>query len=216
MELEQVRTRVAPAALAHERTLPVLPELTDLFPEGGLVRGRVLSCTGPAATSLALAVSAAAMEAGSWMALVDVPTLGLDAAVELGVPLHRVVRVTGGDWPSTVAAALDGFDLVVTSVPRGLRRAETTMLSSRIRQRGAVVIAVGGTEAFACDSTLRTEEPAWEGLGSGHGRLCRRHVAVHSGGRRIPLERSARYLLPGARGRLQVEQPRAARLTLVS
>ena len=216
MELEQVRTRVAPAALAHERTLPVLPELTDLFPEGGLVRGRVLSCTGPAATSLALAVVAAAMETGSWMALVDVPTLGLDAAVELGVPLHRVVRVTGGDWPSTVAAAFDGFDLVVTVVPRGLRRAATTMLSSRIRQRGAVMIAVGDTAALACDGILRTEEPVWEGLGPGHGRLCRRHVAVHSGGRRIPHERIVRYALPGVRGRLQAGESSSARLTLVS
>lgn len=216
MELEEVRTRVAPAALAHERILPVLPELTGLFPEGGLVRGRILSCTGPAATSLSLAVSAAAMKAGSWMALVDVPTLGLDAAVELGVPLHRVVRVDRGDWPSTVAAALDGFDLVVTTVPRGLRRAATTMLSSRIRRREAVVIAVGDTGELACDGTLRTDGPVWEGLGSGHGRLCRRHVAVHSGGRRIPLERSTRYALPGVHGRLEGEESQAARLTLVS
>ena len=226
MELEQVRTRVAPAALAHERTLPVLPELTDLFPENGLVRGRVLSCTGPAATSLALAVSAAAMEAGSWMAVVDVPTLGLDAAVELGVPLHRMVRVASGDWASTVAAALDGFDLVVTTVPRGLRRAATTMLSSRIRQRGAVVIALGTTGDLACDGILRTEEPVWEGLGVGHGRLYRRHVAERSGGRRAPVERGVRCSLPGVRGRLQAgesgpgelrcDESQVARLTLVS
>ena len=75
-------------------------------------------------------------------------------------------------------AALDGFDLVLTTVPRGLRRAATTMLSSRIRQRGAVVITLEGTGELACDGILRTEEPVWEGLGVGHGRHSRLPISI--------------------------------------
>jgi hypothetical protein len=206
MELEQVRERVAPTAPAHERTLPVLAELSDLFPESALVRGRVLSCVGPAAISLALATSAAAMQAGSWMVVVDVPTIGLDAAGELGVPLQRVVRVTSTDWAATVVAAIDGFDLVITAVPgegTGLRRSVATMLASRIRRRGAVVLTIGATGELACDGTLRTDSPRWEGLAAGHGRLCRRRVDIRSGGRRIPGERGGPLLLPGDHGRPQ-------------
>ena len=208
MELEQVRTRVAPTSFAHERTLPVSAELADLFPEGALVRGRVLSCTGPAATSLALALASAAMESGSWMAVVDMPTLGLDAASELGVPLQRIVSVSSADWPAAVAAAVDGFDLVLSSVPgRGaaLRRSAATMLASRVRQRGAVLLTIGATGELACDGTLRTTGPEWEGLEAGHGRLCLRHIDVRAGGRRIPVERCRRVLLPGDHGRPEAE-----------
>ena len=45
------------------------------------------------ATSLALAVAAEATAAGAWLAVVDVPWLGVEAAAELGVPLERLVRV---------------------------------------------------------------------------------------------------------------------------
>ena len=106
--------RVAPVSLASERVLPVADPLRDLFTEGGLVRGRVLSCAGSGATSLALAMVSAAATAGSWVAVIDVPTIGLDAACELGVPLDRVVAVqttscvtssTSSSWADVVAAA---------------------------------------------------------------------------------------------------------------
>lgn len=202
MELEQVRRRVSPVSPAHERTLPISDELADLLPDEGLVRGRVLACTGPAATSLTLALVAPAMVAGSWMALIDTPTIGLDAASELGVPLQRVVRVASSDWASTLVAALDGFDVVVTSVSRAaLRRSAVTMLSSRIRQRGAVVVVMGPPGDLACDGFLETSEPVWEGLGVGHGRLHRRRVEVRASGRRIPNERCRAMMLPGPDGR---------------
>jgi hypothetical protein len=202
MELEQVRTRVTPTSLAHERTLPISDELADLLPDDGLVRGRVLACTGPAATSLALALVAPAVAAGSWMALIDAPTIGLDAASELGVPLERLVRVASSDWTGTLVAALDGFDVVVTSVPRGaLRRSAVTMLSSRIRQRGAVVVVMGSPGELACDGVLETSEAVWDGLGSGHGRLRRRRVEVRASGRRIPNARCRAVMLPGSDGR---------------
>jgi len=85
--------RVAPVSMALERTLPTSPECADLFAEGALVRGRVLSCTGAASTTVALRLVAAAVKAGGWMAVIDVPMLGLDAASELGIALERVVSI---------------------------------------------------------------------------------------------------------------------------
>ena len=49
-----------------------------------------------AATSLALALAVEATAAGAWLAVVDVPWLGVEAAAELGVPLERLVRVDPG------------------------------------------------------------------------------------------------------------------------
>ena len=62
-----------------------------MLPDAGLVRGRVVGCTGPAAMSLALALAARATVTGSWLAAVGVPMLGVEAVAELGVPLSRLV-----------------------------------------------------------------------------------------------------------------------------
>src|SRR5690242_11321085 len=93
----------APGELGSQRLLPVRPELRPLFPGGGLRRGSVIAVatsgpaapaapptgrsTGPvadraagpvadrpAATSLLLSVLAEASKAGSWCAVVGVPT----------------------------------------------------------------------------------------------------------------------------------------------
>ena len=121
VDLAALTERVAPVVLARDRTMPVGDELAGLFAEGGLVRGRTVACSGPAATSTALALVAAAVAAGAWMAVIDLPTIGLDAASELGVPLERIVAVgTGGDparWVDVVAAAADGFDVLLVRVP---------------------------------------------------------------------------------------------------
>ena len=126
--LDQIRARVAPTVLAGEQTMPVAAELAELFAERALVRGRTLACTGPAATSAAMAVVAAPVIAGSWLAVVDVPTFGLDAASEAGIPLERVVAIatdsetaTAG-WVEVMAAAVDGFDIVVSHLPRRHRQ----------------------------------------------------------------------------------------------
>ena len=84
---------VAPTTLARQRTLPVADPFVPLLPDGALARGRAVSCRGIAATSLAVALAAEATTAGAWLAVVDVPWLGVEAAAELGVPLERLVRV---------------------------------------------------------------------------------------------------------------------------
>ena len=199
--LEALGERVAPVVMAHERTLPVPDQFGELFPEGAMVRGRVLSCTGPAATSLALALLAPAVEAGAWLAVIDVPTIGLDAASELGIALERVVGVEPGEgpavtWPDLVAAAADGFELVLTRVPEGVRPAAVRSLVARLQQRGVVVVVLGDPGVLPCDGVLDSSAVAWEGLGDGFGRLRRRSVEVEASGRRLPGARRRTVRLP--------------------
>ena len=59
-------------ALSTVSTLPVVAALQSIVPDGALVRGRTVLCSGDAAVSLALLVVAAATQAGSWLAVVGV------------------------------------------------------------------------------------------------------------------------------------------------
>lgn len=191
--------RLAPAA---DRCLPVDPVLADLLPEGGLRRGHVVACGGPAATSLALAVVAQAAARGAWVAAVGIPALGVEAAAELGVPLERLVLVDAGrtpsEWAERLAAAADGFELLLTAPPPGAER-----VVRRVRQRlqacGAVLVTIGPA-TIASDVQLTTARCTWEGLGDGYGALIGRHLTVECGGRRVPRPRTADVWLPGPGG----------------
>lgn len=201
--LAELGDRVAPGALAGERLLPVQPALHGVVPDGGLVRGRVLASTGSAATTLALSLVRDAVTTGGWMAIVDVPTVGADAANELGIPLERVVRVDARmddesaharRWAEVLAAAVDGFDVVVTTVPSAVRRrggsAAVRSLTARIQQRGAVVVVVGATGALPVDVSYTTRG-TWDGLGWGHGIARCRRLRVEAAGRRQPRRTAA-------------------------
>jgi hypothetical protein len=208
-ELVALGDRVAPALLAHERTLPVAEELTELFVEGGLVRGRILTCTGLAATSLALALVAPVVAAGSWLGIVDLPTIGLDAASEFGLPLERVVAVNSEHdgsresddrwaqrWPDVMAAAIDGFDILLARVPAGVSPAAMRKVATRVQRRGAVVVLLGDLGPATCDGVLHTEPMGWTGVGDGHGHLQQRSVVVQASGRRMPGRCHRELMLP--------------------
>jgi len=62
---------------------------------------------------------AAASQAGSWCAVVGMPSLSAVAAAEAGVVLDRLALVPypGPEWSTVVAALLDGIDVVVTAPP---------------------------------------------------------------------------------------------------
>jgi hypothetical protein len=191
--------RVAPLALAGERTLPVSEAFSELFPERGLVRGRTLACSGPAATSLALALAAPAVAAGSWLAAIDVPTIGLDAASEFGIALERVVavRTEAARWPDVVAAAADGFDLLLTRVPAEASPSAMRKVASRLRQRDVVMLVLGDPGPLSCDGVLHADGAEWIGLGDGHGQLQQRRLVVEASGRRLHGRRRCRLALPG-------------------
>ena len=200
---------VAPTTLARQRTLPVADPFVPLLPDGALARGRAVSCRGIAATSLAVALAAEATTAGAWLAVVDVPWLGVEAAGELGVPLERLVRVepAGSEWADVVAAVLDGFELVVTRVPRRLNAATLRRVQARVQAREAVLIVVGEPGTLSADITMEASSPVWEGVEHGWGHLRGRRVTVWSTGRRVPRPRRAELWLPGPDGTVAVAEP---------
>src|ERR1700728_1788738 len=103
--------RVRPATPVAGRSLPVPPPLAPLFPAGSLRRGTTTTVTGQpghGATTLALALLAAASAAGSWFAAVGLPDPGVVAAAGLGLDLRRVVFVPhpGTGWAEAAGGPL--------------------------------------------------------------------------------------------------------------
>lgn len=179
-----------------------------MLPDAGLVRGRIVGCTGPAAMSLALALGSRAAITGAWMAVVGVPMLGVEAAGELGVPLERLVMVDSDARPSTwaerVGAAADGFDLILTQPPAGSDRM-VRKVRQRLQARGVVLLAVGPrSPGISCDVEFSTTSVDWVGVGSGHGSLMGRRAHVRVGGRRMPRAVERELWLPGPYGRVAV------------
>ena len=222
--------RMAPVSMALERTLPTPVDCADLFAEGALVRGRTLSSTGPAATTVMLRLVAAAVEAGGWMAVIDVPTRGLDAASELGIALERVVAIDtrradagerGGDvdagvWADVVAAAADGFEVLVTRVPADVRASTLRKVVTRLQQRGVVMMVVGDPGPLACDGVIDTGCQVWTGVGAGWGRLERRAVEVTATGRRLPGQRCRTMEFPMSVSSSPVAEPQVRQLSTAS
>src|SRR5215207_5147205 len=97
--LERAASLSRPVSLAGEHTLAVLPALAPLLPEEGLRRGSMLAVEGSGATSLAVALAVAAVDAGSWLAGLGLFDLGLRALTHLGLPLERLVLVADRGWP---------------------------------------------------------------------------------------------------------------------
>jgi hypothetical protein len=203
--LGQEVTALSATVPARDRVVAVDEPLASMLPDGGLQRGRVVGCEGPAACSLAVATVVAAVRAGSWLALVGVPTIGLEAIAEFGVPMGRVVAVRGGSgptaWAERVAAAADGFEMILTRPPLGAERAERK-LRHRLQARGTILVTVAATTSrFGADLTFSTSAPCWAGIGRGHGRLTARTVEVRLVGRRIPHPVERTVWLPAPDGR---------------
>ena len=186
-ELRELAGKVAPVVLAGEQILPVGPAVSSLLPARALRRGSVVAVDGPpgtGATSVALHLAAGASKEGSWIAVVGVPALGLVAAEEAGIDLGRlaVVPAPGGQWPLVAAALLDAIDVVILRPSTRPRAQDVRRLASRARDRGGVLIALGGWPEGA-DVRLTSTRSRWEGLGQGHGCLQRRSVDIATAGR---------------------------------
>ena len=215
-QLGTLAERVRPVTLTREQRLPALPALEGLLPGGGLRRGATVSVGSSAgaggATSLAMALVAAASQRGSWVAAVGLPSLGLVAADELGVALERLVLVAPPErdaWGGVVAALVDGFDLVLLHAGRtGVRSADARRLVARARERGAVLLQLGAGWPEKADVQLEVTRSRWEGLEHGHGRLLARKVRVVGGGRGEAVQpRQLDLWLPGEGGQIYVAEP---------
>jgi len=138
---------------------------------------------GNGGTSLLLALLSAASRSGSWCAVVGVPALGVLAAAESGIALDRLVLVPnpGPDWPTVVAALIDGVDVVVMAVPGSVPATLAGRLAPRARPRGRGRVPCGRGPGAAV--TLAGPQGRLEGLGEGRGRLRRRRVTVLARGR---------------------------------
>jgi hypothetical protein len=208
--------------LGSQRLLPVRPELQPLLPGGSLRRGSTIgiAASGPAATSLLLALLVEASRRGSWCAVVGLPTLGVMAAAEAGIALDRfaLVPTPGPDWPTVVAALLDGFDIVVVQGPAAaahrtgasaISSAIASRLAARARQRGGVLVPHGPWPAV--DLVLDAVDPVWHGIEAGRGRLRGRQLTVTARGRGAASAPRVTYLwLPLPTGALPVVESLAA------
>lgn len=203
------------AELSSDSVLAVLPPLARLLPEGGLRRGSTIAVGG--ATSLVLALLAAATRDGSWAAVAALPELGLAAAAEFGVDLDRIALVPhpGAELPGVLSALVDGFDLVVLG-PVAVEPQLARRLAGRVRNRGTVLLTVGPWPG--ADVELRVSGRRWRGLtADGHGHLRARDVVATSRGRGAaarPL--SVQLQLPGPGGSLAPGEPPERRLAGVA
>jgi hypothetical protein len=211
--LVEAAGRTRPVTLAHERLLPVAPALAAILPDGGLRRGTTVGVSG--STSLALALVAQASTSGSWCAAVGAPAVGLVAADELGVALERfpLIAASGRSWVRAVAAAFEGFDLVLGWPPAGQGRqgtgiaaAEARRLAALVRERGAVLVACGPGWPDRTDLRLEVVRSDWFGLDQGRGRLRARRLEIAVGGRgAASAGRMASLWLPAADGGIVLE-----------
>ena len=213
--MRAIGERVRPLALAGERILPVHPLLAPLFADGGLRRGTVIGCEGVASLSLGLALAATASQAGAWTGIVGLPSLGAAAAVELGVAMERVFRVSSppaesaGQFLAVLAAVADGVDVLMTA-GAGVRAGDARRLAARLSSRGGVLLVVGAPGGFTPDVVCRVTAVQWTGLeagegpgsGTGSGRLTARRATVESSGRRADRRRQVELWFPGQAGSL--------------
>jgi hypothetical protein len=205
-------------------------------PASGVARRAEPGAPVGGATSLALALAAGASQAGSWVAAVGLDSLGLVAADQLGLALDRLVLVDdpparGGEskvgWASVVAALVDGFDVVLVAAGPGVRRraGDVRRLVARVRERGSVLMAVGGElPGQPGNVRLTVATAAWQGLGERErGYLHRRRVGVVATGRgEAARPRRVELWLPDAEGRvtavesapIPLREPRPARPAL--
>jgi hypothetical protein len=179
-----------------------------LFGEAGLVRGRTVACTGDAALSTALALSAAATRAGSWLAVVGVPNLGIAAAIEAGVAVERIVLAqpprASREWVATVAALVEGFEVLIVATPTSLSASDARRLQTRVMARQAVLIvvdlpalsSVGEASVFTSDIDVYANTVSWSGIERGAAHITQRTVQMRVDGRRCSSPREQTITLP--------------------
>lgn len=196
--LRRAAEQAKPATLAGERSLPVLGALEPLLP-AGIRRGATATVDGgPGSTSLALALGAAASQAGSWVGVVGAPKLGLLAAAELGLAPERVLvvpEVPAASVATAVAALLDAVDVVY--VGGAIAAGDARRLVARAREREAVLIPLSVRWPLGADVRLTVTDPEWRW----DGRLAARRVQVTASGRGVyARERRAALWLPDESG----------------
>lgn len=157
---------------AASRPLEMVPAFA------GLLQLKTGATYGVDCPSLVMALMAGPSRAGAWSAVVGAADFGLEAAVEYGVDLERTILVPdpGEQWLSVVAGLIDVATVVVVRPPAPVTEHQAARLTSRLRQRDAVLIAWGDWPRV--DARLTVRASSWQGLGRGYGHLVGRQATV--------------------------------------
>ncbi|RUQ98982.1 hypothetical protein [Labedella endophytica] len=201
----QARIRGMQETKLDTRALPTVPALAPLLPGGALRAGSSYAVHRSA--MLAMAMLAGPSAAGSWCAVVGVPSFGAEAAAGLGIDLERLVLVPepGDQWLGVTAAMADVVTVVLTRPPGRVNPGDLARLSARLRQRGAALVVLGDWPQS--EATLRVSSASWEGIGHGHGHLAARQVTVTSEVRGAGRPVSTTLWLPDARAGVSAVEP---------
>lgn len=145
--------------------------------------------------SLALALLAGPSAAGGWCAAVGVGDFGAEAASALGVDLDRTVLVPdpGDQWLEVTAALVDVVTVVLVRPQGRVPERVAEKLGARLRKRSAVLVVLEGRPGDwpRAEVRLTTREPAWGGVGAGHGHLRSRRILVEAQRGSAPPRRGA-------------------------
>jgi hypothetical protein len=188
--IAQLRSRMA----GMQDGMPRLPLATHPA-LAGLVQLHAGGSYAVDSASLALALMAGPSAAGSWCAVVGVSDFGAEAARALGVDLDRTVLVPdpGDQWLEVTSALVDVVTLVLVR-PRGrVPERVAELLGARLRKRSAALVALVGPGGDwpRAEVRLTTREPAWAGVGDGHGHLRSRQILVEARRGAAPPRRGA-------------------------
>lgn len=187
--LAALAERTRPVAASRTRLLPVPAPLAPLLPDGGLRRGSTVGVAADesgGALSLAVALASATSLTGSWCVVVGTGALGALVARDRALDATRVAFVPrpGPLVLETVAALLEGVDVVILRPPARVSDGGVRRLLARARDRRAVLIVLThpGWPAH-CDVALRVTNARWRDVGAGEDCLRERLVSVCATGR---------------------------------
>lgn len=188
--IRQLRSRMA----GMQDGVPRLP--LETHPAlAGLVQLRAGGSYSVDSASLALALLAGPSGAGSWCGVVGVDDFGAEAAASLGVDLDRTVLVPdpGDQWLEVTAALVDVVTVVLVRPSGRVPEHVAEKLGARLRKRSAVLVSLSGPwgDWPRAEVRLTTREPAWSGVGDGHGHLRARRILVEAHRGSAPPRRGA-------------------------
>ena len=107
------------------------------------------------------------------------------------------------EWVTTVAALVEGFDVLIVAPPASLSASDARRLQTRIMARQAVLIVVelptlssASSSTFASDLDVHADTVAWSGIEQGGSHITQRTVQVRVEGRRCASPRERTITLP--------------------
>ena len=154
--------------------------------------GRIIGLEGPTGLGLTRVGFSMLAEPSQHAPVVAVDVRGWMcpiAAWETGVRADRLAVVRCEDltqWPSAIAALLEGVKAMYAEVPDGVPEAMLRRLGAMARSRDASVVLrplTGRLPSGIAYLRVRAERVVWTGARDGHGRLDRRRMTLELSGK---------------------------------